>query len=196
MDDVVVMDFDDDAQPPDILPRQISRFALETLEKFEWIHLWYFTRAGILDAAASSSGVPENSLNLRQTDNGYVIDYEKAAKPSRNVVKDEDLEWPEIMEARHNLLEAVANWPMKNRMALASFFVQLEKLKSFGSSDKALVIYQARIRRLWHAGLKGRAKPFNIGNINMSTLASIENDVRDDKQIALEKKASTVHHLT
>lgn len=182
------MDFDDDSQPPDILPMQVSRYALEKLAKFEWVNLWYFTKAGILDTALSASNFTDGSLNLKQTDAGYILDYGKAAKPSRSAVKDESLKWSQIVEAKHNILEAVVGWPKKNRMALAAFFLQLEKLKGMGASEKALVIYQARIRILWHAGLKGEAKPFNISNINMNTLASIENEVRDNRQDLLEEK--------
>lgn len=188
------MDFEDDSKPPDILPRQISRFALEKLKKFEWVHLWYFTMAGILDAALSASNIADNSLNLKQTDAGYIIEYAKAAKPSRSAVKDESLKWYQIVEAKHNILEAIAGWPKKNRMALTAFFLQLEKLRGMGTSEKALILYQARIRKLWHAGLKGEAIPFNISNINMNTLAAIENEVRDMRQDDLEEKLDALSH--
>lgn len=191
-ENVVIMDFDDDAQPPDFLPKQVSRYAIEKINNFDLVYLWYFTAAGILDAASSFSSIAEGSLNLHQTKDGYLLHYDKEAKPSKNEVIDENLEWYQITEAKHNLLEVVANWPEKNRMALTLFFIRLEGLKAAGFSDKALVLYQARLRALWHAGLKGKAKPFNISNINMTTLASIENEVRDKKQEDLEEKVEVL----
>jgi hypothetical protein len=64
-------------------------------------------------------------------------------------------------------------------MVLAEFYMNLEALKVPGANPRALILYQATARRLWHAALKGNGQPFNLAIINNGLLLRLENQIRD-----------------
>ena len=75
-------------------------------------------------------------------------------------------------------------------MALAKFFMNLEAFKANGTNPRSLILYQATVRRRWHATLKGSGKPFNLANINEGLLLKLENQIRDQEHEEMQKQAS------
>lgn len=188
----IVVDFDLESKIPDRLPQKAARFAIERVQKIDWVQLHYFTKEGTEEAANDPAILLDNSLQLVETENGFALQHTKSAKPAKNVVEDEDLTWSQLLSARHNLIKATTGWPEKHKMAHAYFFVRLEELKAAGLDEKALVLYQAATRKRWHAALKGEGEPFNISNINFTLLADFQNRVRDDEVKTLAKKVAVL----
>lgn len=186
------VDFDLESKISDRLPQMAARFAIERVQNIDWVQMHYFTSEGTQEAANDPSILLDNSLQLVETENGFMLQHTKSAKPAKHVIEDEDLTWSQLLSARHNIIKATNGWPDKLKMAHAYFFVRLEELKAAGVDEKALVLYQAATRKRWHAALKGEGDPFNISNINFTLLADFQNQVRDKKIKALTKEVEVL----
>lgn len=189
----VFTDFDLDSTIPERLPFFPAPYATEKIKAMEYVELWYFTAEGVLDASKITPTIADNTFGLQWTDNGFALHQVKA---SRNVSVDEDLSWEQILTARHNLLDAASGWPVKHRTVLAEFFMNLEALKATGSNPRALILYQATSRRLWHASLKGTGILFNLASISDSLLLKLENQIRDKDHEEIQKQASRSRPLS
>lgn len=111
------------------------------------------------------------------------LDYFTALRPSKNIRKDEDLSWEEMLEAKNTMLHFMAQsglWPTAHAESLAAFFVALElhprRLMANGKST--LLLYQSRVRREWFHAFE-RNEGFNIGLISDDLLRNIADEVRD-----------------
>jgi len=176
-----------------ILPSLPAKYALDKIKALEYVPLWYFTSEGLHDAKRIPRSTPEDTIGLLKTDEGYSLLPVKAARLSQNAREDGELNWEQITAAKHNLLNAVMAWPEKLKFSLVAFYMNLEAAQSSTTNTRALILYQAVTRRLWHAALKGEATPFDIGHINLELLATLENQIRDHDYAALERKASNVY---
>lgn len=74
-------------------------------------------------------------------------------------------------------------WTDKAVNAFAQFFTLLEmhpyRLREYG--ERALLVYQARVRREWHDQMK-LGSPFNIGIMNDNLLQGIHRELLDKAQ--------------
>jgi hypothetical protein len=75
-------------------------------------------------------------------------------------------------------------WSQKAITAFAQLFTQLElhPLRQREYGERALITYQARVRREWHDQLK-LGSAFNIGIINESLLQSTYKELLDQAQL-------------
>ncbi|KAF9783748.1 hypothetical protein BJ322DRAFT_1007851, partial [Thelephora terrestris] len=176
------VDFDQDATISSQIPHHPCEFAIRRTENIEYVELWYFTTEGCNEASKTTLTAADNVFNLLGTGTGPVsLQPMKATKASPNAITDEHLTWEQIMTARHKLI-ATANqvgWNQKLTIALAEFYIGLEGLKASGKNTRALILYHAVARKLWHQALRGRGDPFNISRISEKLLAELENKVRD-----------------
>jgi hypothetical protein len=76
------------------------------------------------------------------------------------------------------------HWSDKAINSFAQLFTKLElhpyRQREYG--EKALIIYQARVRREWHDQLK-QGTAFNIGILNEDLLHSIHKELLDKAQL-------------
>ena len=155
------------------------------------MELWYFTTEGCREAGKATPSVADDTFGILKTNTGIALQPLKATKASKNAIVDEHLSWEQIMTARHTFI-SVANhvgWNQKLTLALAQFYINLEALKSEGYNPRALILYQAVVRKLWHDALKGRGDPFNISIINDELYARLENQIRDKDLEDLQRQA-------
>lgn len=163
------------------------------------MELWYFTSEGCKEASKASPTVADDAFNILSTKSGLALQSVKATKASPNAIVDEHLSWEQIMTARHTMI-ATANrvgWDQKLTIALAELYIGLEGLKAEGKNARALVLYHAVARKLWHEALRGRGDPFNISLINNALLDLLENQVRDSdhedmRKIAMEAQKQMI----
>ena len=84
------------------------------------------------------------------------------------------------------------HWYDKAINAFAQLFTQLEmhplRQREFG--ERALITYQARVRREWHDQLK-LGSAFNVGLINEDLLQSVYKELLDKAQVLSLKEVST-----
>jgi hypothetical protein len=111
------------------------------------------------------------------------LDYFTALRPSKNIRKDEDLTWEEMLEAKNTMLHFMAQsglWPTAHAESLAAFFVALERhpRRLMAHGKTTLLLYQGRVRREWFHAFE-RNEGFNIGLISDGLLRNIADEVRD-----------------
>jgi hypothetical protein len=164
-----------------IAPRP-SPFALNKLETFDYIELWYFTQEGCADAFDNQRAVAEDAYGLTAVDDFMALKPVSSFKASRNVVKDKSLTWRQMTMAKNSILQHMtkANWPDDHINALANFFVSLDlhEQRLQPNGEEVLLLYQARVRREWHDALK-RNDGFNIAIINETLMRHYTDEVWD-----------------
>jgi hypothetical protein len=135
-----------------IVPRP-EEYALDKIDKLEYVELDYFTS----DPELLSTG-----------------------KRSRNIRNDEDLSWGDISYARYRMLDFMTRskvWPTAHIESLAAFFIALERhpLRYHKNGMEALVLYQSRVRQEWFKSNKG----FKIEIIREDFLRSCADLIND-----------------
>ena len=111
------------------------------------------------------------------------LDYFTALRPSKNIRKDEDLSWEEMLEAKDTMLHFITQsglWPKAHAESLAAFYVALalHPRRSMVNGKKALLLYQSRVRREWFHAFEYN-EGFNIGLISEDLLRNIADEVKD-----------------
>lgn len=159
-----------------IAPRP-SEYAVSRLQDGKYVDLYYFTREGCLDAAASDSSTSDDTFGLSRTGSGLTLKPVSASRASKNVIPDQDLTWEQMLFARNVFVQQIqhAQWPASHVQAILKFFVGIE-VHPFTHMDemglRALIVYQARVRRDWHARLT-RNEGFNLSIFNEVLLNGI-----------------------
>jgi hypothetical protein len=174
--------FDNGSMVEDFISPRPSSYALNKLESFDYVELWYFTPEGCQEALDSQRSQTDDAFSLTKVGDSLALKQLAAVKASRSAVKDSDLTWAQMMMGKVLFLQHVqdTNWPESHLKSLARFFVNLEihpyRLRPHG--ERVLVLYQAKVRRNWHDRLK-RDQGFNIAIINESLVQSISSEVLD-----------------
>ena len=147
----------------------------------EYVELWYFMTEGCKEAGKATPSVADETFGLLKTNSGIALQPLKATKASKNAVVDEYLSWEQIMTAWHTMVNITdrVGWNKKLTLALAQFYINLEGLKSDSYNPRALILYQAVVRKQWHKALKGRGHLFNLSIINDELYVKLKNQIRD-----------------
>ncbi|KDQ53134.1 hypothetical protein JAAARDRAFT_137548 [Jaapia argillacea MUCL 33604] len=122
-------DFDDKRMVSDAIAPRPSPYAINKLQNFKYVELFYFTPQGCLDAVKNAHTAADDALGLTGTD-GYVTLRPIAAyKASRNVVRDEDLTWDQMIMGKNAMLQKAKKlgWSVKHVTALMTFYFNLEQ---------------------------------------------------------------------
>ena len=122
-------------------------------------------------------------LAITQDDHGlHLFIPVAAARAKQSVVEDMDLTWAQINEAMHRMLQAMKEngWDQKRLESHLGFWMALGahewRHDSKETSRKALIVYQATVRRRWHDTL-GTAHSFNLKYINEELLSKIRREL-------------------
>ena len=133
-----------------ITPRP-STYAINKLESFDYVELFYFTWEGCLNALNNHHTEADNTYSLSSIGDLVSLCSILAVKASKNVVQDIDLTWAQMMFTKTSYLQHLgsAGWPQKHIDALTHFFVSLEASSFCGQShgERVLITYQAQV---WH----------------------------------------------
>lgn len=105
-----------------------SAYALNKLELFDYIELWYFSTEGCTDASINLHSTNKDTFELIHSDNTVAIHSIVSSATLHNVVRDQDLTWEQMLMVKNNYLKHLhlAAWPDKHIQALSDFFFQLE----------------------------------------------------------------------
>jgi hypothetical protein len=170
-----------------------AAFALNKLENFDFVELWYFTQEGCLDASDTHRTAAEEAFGLSKVDGFVALKPVASFKASRNVLRDIDLTWRQMTMGKTLLLlhMAKAGWSEAHTTALTHFFLNLEMsdYRSRPNGERILLAYQAWVRREWHDALK-RDEGFNIGILNNTLLRTIADELWDTIRADGMKKVS------
>jgi hypothetical protein len=179
-------DFDEATSVGNYIAPRPAQYALRRIEDFEFVELWYFTPEGCSDASQLQLTQHDDTFGLTKVDDLVTLKPISSLKASKNVIPDAELSFRQVSMAKNTLIPLMTKfqWSEKAINAFAQLFTQLElhpyRQREFG--ERALIIYQARVRREWHDQLKiGSA--FNIGKLNDDLLQGIYKELLDKAQI-------------
>lgn len=114
-----------DVPPPSTIPITPS---LLTLCKGEYIQLYFFINKGLADAQSTSHSANDNVFILLPDEQGlHSFIPIAAARAKKSIIEDQDLNWTQIDEATHCMLQAIkeANWPLAHIEAMLHFWLNL-----------------------------------------------------------------------
>jgi hypothetical protein len=179
-------DFDDATSVGNYIAPRPAQYALRRIEDFEFVELWYFTPEGCSDATQLQLTQHDDTFGLTKVDDMVTLKSISSLKASKNVVPDAELSFRQVSMAKNALIPLMTKhqWSEKAINAFAQFFTQLElhpfRQREFG--ERALITYQARVRREWHDQLK-MGTAFNIGILNDDLLQGIYKELLDKAQV-------------
>ena len=179
-------DFDEATTVGNYIAPRPAQYALRRVEDFEYVELWYFTPEGCSDATQLQLAQHDDTFGLTKVDDVVALKSISSLKASRNVIPDTELSFRQVSMAKNTFIPLMTKyaWTEKAINAFAQLFTQLElhplRQREFG--ERALITYQARVRREWHDQLR-LGSAFNIGILNEDLLQSIYRELLDKAQL-------------
>ena len=179
-------DFDEAATVGSFIGPRPAQYALRRIEEFEYVELWYLTPEGCADATQRQLTQNDDAFGLTKVDDVVALRSVSSLKASKNVIPDAELSFCQMSMAKNAFIPLMTKylWTEKSINAFAQLFTKLElhpfRQREFG--ERALITYQAWVRREWHDQLKSGSS-FNIGVINEDLLHNIYRELLDKAQL-------------
>jgi hypothetical protein len=179
-----------------------AEYALERIKAKKYVELDYFTERGCREAAADpNSSMSQDAFAFTQVDGTFALRPLATQKSSKNIRRDEDLSWEEMLEAKNTMLHFMDQnkWPTTHTNSLALFFVAIElhPRRLLTNGKKALLRYQSEVRREWFDAFS-RDEGFNIEIIQEDLLkanAEFVNDrIREGEMEQFRRMANAAFH--
>ncbi|KAG1859981.1 hypothetical protein C8R48DRAFT_605470 [Suillus tomentosus] len=174
--------FDETVSVGDSISPRPSQYAIQKLNNFDYIELWYFSPDGCKEALRTARSVADD-FGLTRVDDQLTIRPAYAFKASKSAIADHDLPFLTFLRAKNLFLMQLskAKWPQSHIDALSLFFWHLENHPIRNNSeigDTVILHYASRVRLDWHDRLK-RDEGFNIAIINETLLRAINEELWD-----------------
>ncbi|KAI0673274.1 hypothetical protein C8Q78DRAFT_970640 [Trametes maxima] len=170
---------------PQSISEPPAQYALNKLEKLEYIELSYFTAAARENARRDQLSVNEDALALERNSNSLALT--SVVQPSKDARRDDQLTWDEVLEARIEFLNWAEKlgWPADWLAMHADFFYKLDshERRSRKGGSEILVRYQAKYRREFHSQVK-QGRIFDLSTLVEEALSTIENDIMRERMEA------------
>ena len=193
-----INDFDPDMVIPGYVAPRPSGYALNKLKNLQYVELDYFTIRGCNEAQRERETTSDHdTFGLTRVENVATFQPISSLKPSKNIRRDEELSWDEMVIAKNKMVDFMnesGTWPPAHVAATMMLFVELEnhhtRLEHLG--NKIMVTYAARARRVWFDMLEQK-KGFNLGKIGTELMRNITDEVRDNarqNELAQVRKSS------
>lgn len=180
-----------DRDVPTVAPVFASTYAVRKMEKGLFVELWYYTNAGLDEAIRNSNSTDDEAMVMLRLPNGSTSWVPAAAaRTSSAVTDDKNILWEDFCQAAPRMIVAMeeAGWPHERVAMLAKFWGNLQVHELRSSRDpldqKALLVYQAEQRRLWHLAIASPKGAYNISRINEEILRKTREKVYwDDRRV-------------
>ncbi|KAG9310696.1 hypothetical protein JVU11DRAFT_9290 [Chiua virens] len=172
--------------------------AINKLKKGEHVPPYYFTNRGIQEAEEEAPNLDDDVLTLTRMDEGGPIWQSSAAvKAKACKVPDENLTWEEFSEATYCMLHwmTLQDRPRQRTDMTGKFWLALQghtfRHGQCEYGKKALLVYQARIRRQWHQTI-ATPEVFSLMPLNEYRPITIQKELRD---VAVNNQIETLRKL-
>jgi hypothetical protein len=166
-----------------IIPRP-SAFALNKLDALEYVELDYFTTRGCKNAHAEHElSTNHHTYGLLSLGDSLSLQPLSSLRPSKNIRRDEDLSWDEIVTAKNNMIHFMSKsklWPLSHMECIAKFYVALEThpVRQTSHGNRIIAAYAGRARCEWFDALR-RDEGFNLAIINSELMKSVVDEIKD-----------------
>ncbi|KIJ59029.1 hypothetical protein HYDPIDRAFT_101523 [Hydnomerulius pinastri MD-312] len=162
-----------DSGVPTETPVMPAAYALHRLQQSDYVKLWHFTNNGLDDALNTSLTTNDNAMVMSRLHDG-AITWTPAAnsRSSSTIIANQDLTFEEFCITCPQMITAMeqTNWTKERILMMATFWrnIQIHPFRSSRDplAPKALLVYQAEQRRLWHITAKSPKGPYDLSMIN------------------------------
>jgi hypothetical protein len=161
-----------------------SAFALNKLDALDYVELDYFTTRGCKNAHAEHELTTNHNIyGLASLGDSIALQPLSSLKPSKNIRRDEDLSWDEMVTAKNNMIHFMSRsrlWPQSHMECITKFYVALEThpICQTSHGNRIVTAYAGHARREWFYALK-RDEGFNLAIINPNLLKSVADEIKD-----------------
>ncbi|KAG2071834.1 hypothetical protein BDR04DRAFT_1117488 [Suillus decipiens] len=136
-----------------------SQYAIQKLNNFEYVELWYFLPDRCKEAMKTSRSIADDTFSLAKLDDQLTIHPASAFKASKAAIPDHNLPFSIFLRAKNSFLThaSTAKWPQAHLDALALFYWHLENHTIWNNSklgDMVILHYTSHMRLNWHDCLK------------------------------------------
>ncbi|KAG1870481.1 hypothetical protein C8R48DRAFT_770932 [Suillus tomentosus] len=150
--------FDEVSSVGDSIAPRPSQYAIQKLNNFDYVELWYFSPEGCKEALRTARSIADD-FGLTRVDDQLTIRPAYAFKASKSAVADHDLPFLTFLRTKNLFLMQLskAKWPQSHIDALSLFFWHLENHPIRNNSeigDMVTLHYASHIRQDWHDRLK------------------------------------------
>ncbi|OJA17918.1 hypothetical protein AZE42_12011 [Rhizopogon vesiculosus] len=147
--------FSDKLSVGDFIALRPAQYALQKINNFESVELWYFSQEGCKDALSTSHTIAEDAFGLTKIDDSLAICPLSAFKASKAVLADHQLLFSTFLRAKNSFLSHIskAKWPQEHVDSLSLFFWHLENHPVRNHSDigdLVVLTYAAYVHQDWH----------------------------------------------
>ncbi|KAJ7587764.1 hypothetical protein C8J56DRAFT_1050998 [Mycena floridula] len=151
-----------------------SFYAIDKLEKYSYIELWYFTPEGCEDNALSQRLLDTKGYGLSRGDSSSAVTLKliSSLKTSSKIVADSLFSWEQFELDSTSFLQAIeprANWPKEivgHFQGIKNHSMRQEKQGVEEIGKSVLICYADIIRVDWHDHILQDKETFSIGIIN------------------------------
>lgn len=187
--------------PPVIAAQEATR----RLEKGEYAQLWYWTNNGTKSARHTYNNVDQDAMTMRKSDDGSMIWMPASiSKETKGLVEDQGLTLEEFCTATPRMLDAMmrADWPKERVQMMMAFWGGLQVHPYRYSADsretRALILYQAEQRRLWHYAITSPNGGYDLSEINEELLRDAKDRIKsqDDDAERMDRETAVCHLKT
>ncbi|KAE9395166.1 hypothetical protein BT96DRAFT_1044961 [Gymnopus androsaceus JB14] len=178
-------------------------FALEKMQKYDYVELWYFGMEGCEEARLNSfvdsttgysfSAIGEDAATVALRPLSTLTKLSKA-------IPDDLLSFTQLSIAKTLYVQTMTElgWPADYCRAWAHFYTILENHR-FGCyephGEQVLVKYHAQVKRDWHRLILAKKAVFNVAIINEELIARIEDDVLRQMRLENMVLVGFVYHI-
>ena len=142
-------------------PIIVSAIATQHMERGDYVPLWYyFTNAGLDDAAKAFSILKEGALSLiKRDDNSTSLIPALLFKELRSIIEDNKTSWDDFCIAAPHMILAMSQseWPPDWITMMTEFWTNINTHPYRSSRDpldwSTILLYQAKQRKLWHQAI-------------------------------------------
>lgn len=170
---------------PSFLDIKPARHVVKRLEKKEFVELWHFTAEGCREAAMTDLATPDDTFSLVNTDKGIFLQTLGASSSSSKVIKDENLSWNQLTEAKTRMVGCLkaCGWSEHEVSQLIMFYLSLDThpIRSQPYGLEAIMRYQSRVRRDWIARLR-TGDSYSIAAVNDDLMREYRDEIRNEEQ--------------
>lgn len=182
--------------PPTVLVPRPPQYAIQKINSFEFVELWYFSPEACAEASRNYKSQADDTFGVTQSNDVLTLRPVASVKASRLARSDHDLTFGEMLQAKNTFLHHIkqASWPDTHVNALAEFFWHLENhpMRTNENGNMIVLHYASRVRRQWHDDLKNNpGNAFNIALINDALLSSIAFEINSNEQARVSRKVSS-----
>ncbi|KAJ3521968.1 hypothetical protein NMY22_g12089 [Coprinellus aureogranulatus] len=175
---------------PNELPLEVGPTVLRRLKDVKYVPLYHFTNEGARAATKDVGDLVEDEMYRIMDNSDGIPTFVKGGskKGLETKIADEDLNWEQFQVATMRFIAALqlAGWPSDRQKMFTEFFykIQMHPWRTSpdpdGIKDRALFIYAAEQRKLWHQYLELGVNPVpDLAQFNEEALRRAKDEAYD-----------------